>query len=410
MATPVSAQRASAVVLAATFTLQTISSYIYYLSPTLAPELASSAGEPPEFIGWLVSFGTAGSMLFLLAGTPILQRLGPLRSMQAGAVVSGLGATLLLVPTVWTTILANLLIGLGYAPALPAGSELLRNFSPQQHRNLLFSIRQASVPISGLAAGLILPLVYLSGGWPLVVATTIAVVAVGVFAVQPIRSWTDNSVPRAPLRASDLVASENLIAPLVAISQRPLLALSLTGACLGAGQGCWTAYLVTWLDQSGLSLVQAGAVFSVMQAGGVIGRLVAGWSSDRIGSAIPTLAMATIGSTIASIFGALGSDAASLPSLLYPFAAIAGVLVSSWNGVLVAAVAAKAPPGKTALCVSGLTIVAYAGFLIGPAVFALVLGATSSFRTAFGVTAILTSLGLVCLGFAGARGWRDGRR
>jgi MFS family permease len=380
-------------VLAATMVLQMLNAYLYYLTPTLAPVLAARLGQSPAFVGWVTALGTAGSLLFLLIGTPLVRRFGPLRSLQAGVLLGGLGSALLLIPSVPAVVVANVLMGVGYGPASPAGSDLLQSFAPAGHRNLLFSVRQAGVTVSGLLAGLLLPVVYTAGGWSLVVGTTLALVLTGVLAVQPLRSVTD-----LPATGPDGVDRPRFgLAPLVALKRAGLVMLALAGACLGAGQACWVAYLVTWLHAvAGFSLVEAGLLFAFMQATGIFGRLVLGWLADRIGSPLPVLAFAILGSTVTTLAIAVGPDVPATPHLVL-LAGAAGILVSSWNGIQVAAIAGRAPKDRIAECAAGATILVFTGFLVAPVVFALILAFTESFKAGFVAAAIMTALGLVCL-------------
>ena len=49
-------------------------------------------------------------------------------------------------------LLASVLIGLSNGTANPAGSEVLQRFTPPAHRNFVFSIKQAGVPLGGVIA------------------------------------------------------------------------------------------------------------------------------------------------------------------------------------------------------------------------------------------------------------------
>ena len=90
-------------------------------------------------MGVFSGLGTLGSIVFLAIGTPLIRRFGPIRSLQAGLLLAGLGLVLLTPPS-WLAILAaNILIGIGYGPSAPAGSDILNSRravvrSPDRHR------------------------------------------------------------------------------------------------------------------------------------------------------------------------------------------------------------------------------------------------------------------------------------
>src|SRR3546814_16649551 len=62
-------------------------------------------------------------------------------------------------------VLSCFLMGLSNGTAKPAGSEVLQRYSPPGKRNLIFSIKQAGVPLGGVIAGLAIPAMVISVGW-----------------------------------------------------------------------------------------------------------------------------------------------------------------------------------------------------------------------------------------------------
>src|SRR5215471_9551603 len=85
--------------LAATVLIQTALSYLSRLIPTLAPVQTSASGLTPDAVGYLSAAGTAGSMLFLASGNPLIARLGPIRALQGGLAIAIIGVLLLITPT-----------------------------------------------------------------------------------------------------------------------------------------------------------------------------------------------------------------------------------------------------------------------------------------------------------------------
>src|SRR5689334_5935071 len=143
--------------LVSTVTIQTTQSFTSRLVPTVAPVLTAAMGLPTESIGAMQALSMAGSILFLTVGMPYIRRFGPIRALQGGLLFCGAGLALLVVPLVPVIALANILMGVGYGPAAPAGSDILLRHAPPAHRTLIFSLKQAGVPVGGVCAGLILP-------------------------------------------------------------------------------------------------------------------------------------------------------------------------------------------------------------------------------------------------------------
>lgn len=385
--------------LGATLALQTTSSYLYHVVPTLAPIIVASANSGQSFVGWLAAVNTLGSIGFMLAGTPLIRRFGAIRALQVGIAVGGLGMLLLEVPSAVAIVLGSLLIGVGYGPSSPAASDILQRYAPARHRVLIFSIRQAGVPISGVIAGLLLPYLYALGGWHAVVLVSLCIVAATVAVVQPLRQRIDATRSRdEQIGLARLMSPANLMVPLRAVREAPgLERIALAGACLAFGHGCWVAYFVTYAtDVLGLSLIQAGGAFAAMQASAIVGRLTLGWIADRLGSGLVVLR----GSAIASAAVSVGLTMAG-PNLSYAglclIAAVAGFAVSSWNGVQIAVVAGRVPKHNITASASGATILVFLGFVLGPAMFAMLLWQTGSFAAGFLATAAATLVALPLL-------------
>jgi MFS family permease len=190
----------------------------------------------------------------------------------------------------------------------------------------------------------------------------------------------------------------NLTAPLRSLSIAPALRrLAFVGACFAVGQGCWFAFLVTYLvSELRLSLSAAGLVFAIMQATGVFGRILLGWASDRLGSGRSVL-------TTVALTSAATSLALALTNSAWPFwamallAGIGGVTVSSWNGVQIAEVARLAPKHLVGETTAGSTILIFVGYIVGPSAFAALVGATGRFDLAFLAVALATIAALIGL-------------
>jgi MFS family permease len=376
--------------------LQATAAFLSRVIPTLAPAFTASYGWSETAVGYLAGLGTAGSIAFLVAGTPLIRRVGPVRALQAGLVLSALGTLLLAWPSLAAAALASVLIGIGYGPSSPAGSDVLQRFAPPAHRNLVFSIKQAGVPAGGVLAGILLPFVLERGGWAWTLAAVVAVACATMAAVQPLRARTDAwRDPAQSLKPAAIFALRNLTLPLSVLRTTPGLArLGLVGACLAVGQGAWFAFLITYLVlRLGLSLPAAGLVFAVMQGVGIPGRIALGWLADRLGSGRAVLAV-TAAASAATTFALAATTPAWPPAALVALAGVAGVTVSSWNGLQVAEIARHAPPGLVGEAAAGATLLVFLGYVLGPALFAALVAATGRFDLAFAAAALVTLLAL----------------
>lgn len=158
-------------------------------------------------------------------------------------------------------------IGFCYSLATCAGNTVLSGSG----RGLVFSVKQATVPLAGLVAGVIAA-TFAGGGWRtcVAVAAVLAALVAVVSSTLPART-SSRARPRRPLGLRNA---------------RPLVVISF-GACFGtAAANAFGAYLVSglvsglvadgWSEHSGALLLAAGSLV------GIGGRIVAGLLADRL--------------------------------------------------------------------------------------------------------------------------------
>lgn len=357
--------------LGATLLAQSAASFMGQCLPVVAPLLTASAGLAPERIGNLSSLVSLGTILFLAFGSPVLARLGPVRSLQFGSGFAVLG--LLVASTgVWPAlVLAALLLGIGYGPTPPAGSRILQATAPKGHRSLIFSIKQAGAPLGGALAGLIIAPLAASLGWPAAVLLAMTAGAISASVIGPLRGMMDaerdasrSLHPRAILRLATLAT------PFNALRRTPgLLTLTALAFSFSIVQGALFSFSVTYLTQRGLPLAEAGFAYACMQGAGVFARIFLGWLADRTGRpAVNLVAQANLAAAAIAAYALLPADASL--ALVATLAAIAGFFGASWNGIYLAEVARLAPPDAVADATSGSTMLTFVGYVVGPSLFA----------------------------------------
>ncbi|MBV8765423.1 MAG: MFS transporter [Hyphomicrobiales bacterium] len=388
--------------LAATVLIQTALSYLSRLIPTLAPVLMAASRLPFDSVGYLAAAGTAGSILFLAAGNPLVARLGPIRALQTGLATGIIGVLLLIIPFAPTQFASSSLIGLGYGPSAPAGSDVLLRLAPVNRRTLIFSLKQAGVPLGGVLSGLVLPRLVEAVGLHLALALTALIPLATILIAQRVRAGIDADRDRAQSTAIGLLFSPaNILAPFRMMRDSARLRrLTLSGIFFACAQGSLFAFLVTYLNQGlDLDLVTSGTIFAMTQLTGIPGRIALGWLADRVGSGIPVLRVLSLASAVTSIVYAMTNPQWS-PAALMLLSAIAGITMSSWNGIQLAEIAREAPKGKVAQTTSGATLVVFFGYVAGPALFAFSLAASRNYATAFALTAVLSLIPVFVLSHA----------
>lgn len=371
--------------------------FLSRLAPTLAPALATSLQWEVTDIGLLSAIMSVGSAVFMFAGLPLVLRAGPVRSLQIGLLVGTVGTLLYIVPIAAFAVVGSLLIGLGAGPMPSAGSDVLRRYAPAGSQNLVFSIKQAGVPIGSVLAGLLLPWLATEAGLGITFAVCALLVLLTMAAMQPLQRRLDTTRdPQQPIHLGLLFSLPNLQRPLRVLGQNTeLRRIAIVGACFGVGQGAWFIFLISHLVvYRGMSLVAAGAMFALMQVVSTFGRPGLGWLADRLG-ATRVLQVSCVGSVLATLALALLSPA--WPSWsVWLLIVVAGCTVSSWNGVQGAQTVRFAPVGAVGDAATGAILLIAITSILGPVLFGI-LAMLGGFQLGFLVSAAITLAAMVPL-------------
>jgi MFS family permease len=381
---------------------QTAAAMLLFAIPVLGPVLTGMLGIAPERIGLLTAASSLGTVWFMTVSRLFLDRFGPIRSLQIGLVGGGL-ALLSLAVSPWPLILLPaLLVGAGYAPNAPASSVILARVSTRRQTPFVFSIKQAAVPLGGVASGLLIPLLLGHGGHgglgPALAALTAAALLVALL-LQPLRARFDAADPRAPFGLRALASPANIVAMARAIGGNPeLRLLTLTGIAFSVMQSAIFGFLVTHLVGVGLAYATAGVCFSVMATAGVLGRLVIGWLASASGR--PRLALAALGLSGFLIALVAASFSAAWPVWALLLASgLAGVASGSWNGIYLGEIARAAPEREVGQATAGSTFFVFIGYALGPAIFGALVTLTGGYATPY----VLSGLGVLLAAITLAR-------
>ena len=348
-------------------------------------------------IGYQVALVYVGAALLALAAGGLVRRYGPVRTSQLALWLVAAGCALSAVGPMPWVIGGALVMGLGYGATNPAASQLLARV-PSKRMNLIFSLKQSGVPIGGVLSGVIVPPITQWVGWQQALATCAVLIALLGLAIGVKRSeWDSGRTEGAPLLASVMQSIE-------VVWKHPILRWLAAASFLFSGvQLSLTGFLLTYLvTDIGLTLVTAGTVLSITHASGAFGRVTWGLLADRIRSGAGTL----VANGAMTICGAL-LVAAIEPNWPMPFViaacALFGFSALGWNGVYIAAIARRAPPGTIGLATGGSLFVTYAGVIVTPPAFAALHDRFDlTYGAAFALLSVVISIGVACVAMA----WR----
>lgn len=368
----------------------------------LAPALTSSAAVAPERIGDLAALVSLGSIIFFVFGGTLLLRFGSMRMIQAGILVTVASVGLLLFGSWPLMLLGNLMMGLGYGPSPPAGSDILARSVPPRQKALAFSVRQAGGPLGAMIAGATLPAIALAMGWRTALVVSAIVGIVCVMALQPLRAAVDATRQRdLQLSFRSMFGIASLLAPIRSMRLAPSLpSLTAAAVALALVHGSLSTFMVTYMTtEIGLPFTLAGITYSALQLGGMVGRIFVGWIADRVGTVIATLKVLAVTTTAMTLVMAAIQPTWPV-ALTLAVIVLTGIAATSWNGIHLAEVARLAPEGKVSEAASGSVFFTFLAYSLGPFLFSQAVSVVGSYGPVFAASALLGLVAGVALIFA----------
>ncbi|MGE3149429.1 MAG: MFS transporter [Pseudorhodoplanes sp.] len=377
--------------LIATLALQTTGSYLFWLFATIAPALAIHFDIRQTAIGHFNAVVTAGSMIFLFIGAPLIKRYGPILVLQIGLLAGAVSLLPMLLPHWIFIAFASFVVGLGYGPSAQAANEVLQHTAPARHRSLIFSIKQAGVPLGGVIAGLTPPPLVDAFGWQSTIFFSLLLAAATVACVEPLRKTIDSlRDPNQPAGLRVLLSVKNIISPVVALRDNAAARrLSLTGAILASTHGVWMTFLATYaVGGLHLSLAQGGLMLAMMWTSGIVGRLTLGYLADRIGSGVLALTLIVVTSAISTLILAMTGTGWPFWMIL-SLVTVAGLTVSSWNGIVLSEISQRTQPHLATETFAGANLLIFLGYFLPSPIFAIIVDLTG-YKTSFILLALVT--------------------
>jgi sugar phosphate permease len=349
------------VVLGAGVAGMTAGSAFLYGLPSLLP-LLRSEGFSLSRAGLLVAAPTLGLLCTLVIWGALADRYGERWVISSGLGMAGLALlAVATVPLSLTALLIPLALGgAGAASVVAASGRLVLGWFAVTERGLAMGIRQTAQPLGVALAAATLPSLGARGHAPpfLFLAACClgsAVIIAVTVRDPPLRPAAGTSVTetKGPYRGSTLWRLHGSAALLV-VAQFAVATFGLV-------------YLV---EVHGWGAAAAGRLMAIAACGGALGRLGAGWWSDRVGSRIGPFRLLAV--AVAVVMAALALAGPAGPVVLI----VAGIVSVSTNGLSNLAVAEHAGAAwagrSLALHNTGQNIVAAAV----PPVLGLLVGAT----------------------------------
>lgn len=371
--------------LTAMVVLQIAGSIMLFAVAVLAPEMAPDLGIDATQVGFYSSLVFLGAAVGSLFSPAPIRRFGPIRTSQFGILIASAALLLPGTESWFLALVGGLAVGVGYGPFTPASTQILTAVTEERDRPFVLAVKQSGAPFGVMIGGALLPSIAVRFGWFTALLTVTGFALLCAAIVQPLRRSTD---------FRDLGdTSEGMPFALSLLKKDQRLRRLTVASFLFAGvQMCSFTFLVIDLvDRIGMDYRLAGLALSIMQAGGVLSRLLWGYLSERL---IPgrhlLLGIASVGAL--AMLGLAAMEPGWSFGAVAGIAALSGVTIAGWNGVFIAEVVRVVPRDQLAIAVGTTICFVYSGLVVGPAVFSAVAEGTGSMPVAYTGLAIASAI------------------
>jgi len=370
----------------------------------LAPFLKEGMDLTNAQVGSLISAASFGYMLSITLGGWAVDRIGVRRVLLVGELVGGIFMLgMFLVPSYATALVIMTMSGFGCGCLMPSTTKGVMVWFPVKERATVMGFKQTAVNMGGVVTAVMLPGVALALGWRFgFLILGILAIFIGILSFL---LYKDPPVAAAP-HSEDSATSTDITVSARGQSLRELLKnrdiwlVALAGFALAVVEFAVIAHLVLYLTEVlFLSVVTAGTVLAVTQAGGILGKLGGGFLSDRFfGSSRRNVFMLWGGITCAMcILITLGGT--SLSWALYPILFVLGMTAIGWGGIWLTLVAELAGLELTGRAISIAGVLVMAGSILGPILFGYLVDTSGSYQPAWLSCAVFAAICVIILIF-----------
>jgi len=356
--------------------VQTMIALLAASVPVLAPAIAADMGWNVNLITFYGPILYLAAFLFSFRVPNILRQVGGMGLSLICVGLSGVGLALLLPMNLALAGLAPLALGAANGGMNPASSQILGPRTTPRTASLIMAIKQTGVPLGGVVAGLIVPILVLHSGWRGTALCFVLASAIAVVGLLPTVRWLNGEQIPNPRPFRPLEPIRRLLAM---DGMRSFIISAMTVVAL---QQCLRSFFTVYLVHSvGESLEVAGLAFGTSQAGGILGQLLWAVMADRL--LRPHTVMAIIGFllAIASALTAAFAPGWSLTAVI-AVSLLFGLTAAGFIPVVLGEVARRSQPSEIGAMTAGANIFLIASMLVAPLVFGAI-ASTLSYAAAF---------------------------
>ncbi|MGX1982993.1 sugar phosphate permease [Thermolongibacillus altinsuensis] len=339
--------------------------------------------------GLIVSAVNIGPIFSMIIFGNIMDKYGEKWVVGLGSIL--LGINILAAYTIDKYILLLFIltfVGIWYGTAQPGGSSAIVKWFPKKHRGLAMGIRQTGIPIGGALASAILPFFFYQYGLSsaILVQAIMAILGGIVFLV----FYKDPGINKNQEEKFSFIQKINIIK-----NNFDLYPIFFIGITMVSLQLIIVAHLMSYLTNTlKININLAGFFLSLSLVGGMFGRIILAWISDRIfkGNRSKPLQL-TIWLTVITIMGLI-----FFPTYLPIWANgllcfLIGFLGIGWFSLFIVLISEKSNPNFIGLTVSVALTLNQIFIVISPSLFGILVDFFKGYKIPLFLLALFIFLG-----------------
>jgi MFS transporter, ACS family, hexuronate transporter len=347
--------------------------------PPLIPFIQSDLKLNYTQIGAIMSFLYFGAVIMSLPAGWLTDRLGVKRMLLLSQAFMGFFVAMFsLTGNYFMAILFAFAMGLGYGMVNPPTTKGIMVLVKKEKRGMAMSVKQTGVPIgSAIAAALLPPLALrFSWGFSFVFAGGIVILSGLLSQVFYQQSREKpNSFSSEPAEAPP--GNPKQIYPI-----KNIIYLGIGCAFCSLVQIALVTYIILYLrDDRKADLVLAGFCLTLVNIGGILGRIFWGVVSDWLFSRKVTLKLIAVLIFLVSLVLGLNLSLPLVPLFIIVF--LFGFSAVGWNGVYHAFVGELSGKEKAGRAIGLSMTITFLGNVIGPVLFGKIIDLTGSYSMAW---------------------------
>lgn len=345
----------------------------------LAPFLKEGLSISNAQIGMFTTAVCLGYMIALLPGGILVDKVGEKLILVISEVIGGLFICgMFFVTAYYQGFILMLLCGFGLGSILPATSKAIMTWFPERERATAMGIKHTAINIGGVIGSATLPAISLALSWQHsffiigMLGVVIGIISFLFYKPHPMTAGAGNTADKSKKKST--VSLKNVF------KNKNIILVSFVGACASIEFAVITYFVLFLTEDLKYTVVAAGFILAVLEAGGALGKPVLGFISDRILKGSRKKAYFLIAATwcFSSLTLAFFKEGQPL-FLLLPICIIMGASCLGWSGIhftFVAELAGKDLVGSaTAVC----TIIAALLGLMWPPLIGWIIDVTGSY-------------------------------